>query len=742
MYNRNCKQLSRFAEANLLCEQKRWAEASEIYHELLKTQHPLSPYIIRNLEYLSRFSIDDSVHDDGLINVLQRLHVDNIYVINVPTQLWRSIRFFREVNKQKISVDRVDAIDIDAKEVVDYYNILKAKVINTDYLFSKFIPLWKLRTIQKNITPAACSYILTQKKIFNDAVKNRYERVLIFDDDIFFCPNPSALLSKLSFDLPKNFKILQLGASEQSDRDTEPFLSQKVSDSLYHPIPGRTCGSFSGIYDCSIYQEIIDTIEIGAAPYDNAILGYLYYKYPKDCFVIDPAICVPDVESHGSSIRKGDNRQQKQHSIRMNWDSSRFEEFNAKFVVNIFISSSEMIKNIESITNSDYVFYRFFYNSSDGLRPITTGHIFSHRAPEMLPFDAHAIDDLLSKSMLPQGDCSLFLPEDIEINQNTLLSTINEIIQKVNKTHCFSGKYKKISYFFNKGESISQSRHSIIIPSFRGAKTSFQAVKSALSQQDVDFEVIVVNDNPKFSQFSDELILLCKKYFGEKWATSLKKKLKIINHAVNRGASAARNTGFLHSTGNFISFLDDDDFYEANRLSSIDSVIKSLAPNEGAVYCGYHGAWNGQEDLSRFKNGNLIDNVLAIDYSSHYMNTNTVTFKRCVFEFINGYNESYTRHQDVELLTRFFEKFSIRSIPLFLVKNRPQAVESTFNATITNLCALKHMYIYDMRRIIRARTKEQVEKILMAHVMDIAKRSTKVDSEILYTFLNSAVHLN
>lgn len=734
--------------ANKLSEQKKWAEAAAIYRELIQKKHPLSSFIAQNLDYalsnMKKGNTQKYISKEpscSLAELFVKIGVEHMYVINVASQKWRNIRFFREMNIQKLQVERINAVDTSSQIVSDYYTLLKNKNQEKNDPFIKFIPLKNLKSYQKIATMASCSYVLTQKSIFEDATRHNYKRIIIFDDDVFFRKDALSLLTHAYTTLPKDFKILQLGTSEYSCRESELFLNHKLTDDLYHPIPCHTCGSFATIYDISIYQDIIDTINIGVSPYDNAILGYMYFKYPKKCFALNQSICIPDVESSESSIRTGHFRIQKEHSLKMNWDSSRFEEFNRKYTINIVASDFYTIKKIQFLHKHDNINYRLFYNSADGLRPVISGHIFQPRDSEAIPFNANKMTTII-KNSLPSAGYTLFLPISIEINDSIILNTISDIIQKENQAHCTYGQHGGITYYKNTSQCIDTSMHSIIIPSYRGAHCAFPAVKSALLQRGVNFEVIVVNDNPGFINFKAELLSLCEKFFGEAWSNNLSKKLIIINHSINRGASAARNTGFLHSSGNFISFLDDDDYYEPNRIQEVTPQLKALTLHEGAIYCGYRGAWNGHEDLSRFKNGNLLDLILTLDYASHYMNTNTVTFKRDAFEYINGYNESYTRHQDVELLTRFFEHFQIQSVQLFLVRNRPQDVENTFTATIKKLCILKQTYLYDMRKIIRTKSQEQIDKILTAHTQDIAKRSKNIDSNLIYNFLESIITLN
>lgn len=97
--------------------------------------------------------------------------------------------------------------------------------------------------------------------------------------------------------------------------------------------------------------------------------------------------------------------------------------------------------------------------------------------------------------------------------------------------------------------------HSIIIPFFKDYAFIGQAVNSVLMQGLSDFEIIVVNDNP--GEFSQSFLAELK--FPE--------DVKIVTHQTNRGLSAARNTGLASSSGDFIAYLDADDYFLPGGLA-------------------------------------------------------------------------------------------------------------------------------------------------------------------------------
>ena len=89
---------------------------------------------------------------------------------------------------------------------------------------------------------------------------------------------------------------------------------------------------------------------------------------------------------------------------------------------------------------------------------------------------------------------------------------------------------------------------SIIIPTFNREKFIDKTLSSILSINDDNIEVIVV-DNAS----TDNTLKKINNYYADP-------RLKILINKYNRERSYSRNLGMKHATGDFITFLDSDDF--------------------------------------------------------------------------------------------------------------------------------------------------------------------------------------
>lgn len=106
---------------------------------------------------------------------------------------------------------------------------------------------------------------------------------------------------------------------------------------------------------------------------------------------------------------------------------------------------------------------------------------------------------------------------------------------------------------------------SVITPVYNAEKYVTQAVESALQFDEV-FEIILVEDKSP-----DEALEVCKK-LAEKHD-----RVKLFQHPDkgNHGAGASRNVGLEKASGDFIAFLDADDYYLPNRFDAEKELFKN-----------------------------------------------------------------------------------------------------------------------------------------------------------------------
>ena len=193
---------------------------------------------------------------------------------------------------------------------------------------------------------------------------------------------------------------------------------------------------------------------------------------------------------------------------------------------------------------------------------------------------------------------------------------------------------------------------SVIIPTYRRSEFLTKAIDSVLNQTYSNIEIVVVDDNGKgtVDQIATEERLCHYIRQGN---------VRYIAHEVNRNGSAARNTGFRASVGSYINFLDDDDELYPDKITKQVECLNNSSDDVGANYCNVVCL----DSQNRLVEGVpvILEGKFVKDYILEKVkfNTSAILFKRECLIRLNGFDESYGRHQDWELMMRFFRSYNI-----------------------------------------------------------------------------------
>ena len=98
---------------------------------------------------------------------------------------------------------------------------------------------------------------------------------------------------------------------------------------------------------------------------------------------------------------------------------------------------------------------------------------------------------------------------------------------------------------------------SVIIPYFRKKKYIEQALNSAIDQTYKNIEIIIIYDDPYKNDIDFIKNLVNKDH-----------RIKLIVNESNAGAGESRNIGIKNSLGNYIAFLDSDDFWDKEKIEN------------------------------------------------------------------------------------------------------------------------------------------------------------------------------
>jgi glycosyltransferase involved in cell wall biosynthesis len=110
---------------------------------------------------------------------------------------------------------------------------------------------------------------------------------------------------------------------------------------------------------------------------------------------------------------------------------------------------------------------------------------------------------------------------------------------------------------------MKKSLVSIIVPIYNSENSLSACIESIINQTYDNFELILINDGS-----TDTSEIICKQY------ASLDSRIHYINQT-NSGASAARNHGIKIANGEWILFIDSDDYISKSYLSDLISLTRS-----------------------------------------------------------------------------------------------------------------------------------------------------------------------
>ena len=125
-------------------------------------------------------------------------------------------------------------------------------------------------------------------------------------------------------------------------------------------------------------------------------------------------------------------------------------------------------------------------------------------------------------------------------------------------------------------------KYSVIIPIYNVEKYIKKCVQSVLEQTYSDFEILLVDDGS-----TDNCPAICDE-LAEK-----DERIKVI-HKQNGGVSSARNEGILQAKGEYILFLDGDDWYDTKLL---ENCLPYTERKLKAFYFSYKSIYTNSEEL-------------------------------------------------------------------------------------------------------------------------------------------------
>jgi glycosyltransferase involved in cell wall biosynthesis len=224
---------------------------------------------------------------------------------------------------------------------------------------------------------------------------------------------------------------------------------------------------------------------------------------------------------------------------------------------------------------------------------------------------------------------------------------------------------------------------SIIIPTYNAAEFVAQAVQSVLEQAYRHYELIVVDDGS-----TDDTKGALQAFDGQ---------IRYL-YQPNRGPSAARNAGIRIARGQYICFLDADDWWVPNKLEAQVDFITGHC-NIGLVFSDAE-----EVDAHKVLHGSLlarsrfypeimsqtpIQEAFRKLLGQNFITTSTVMVRRECFVKAGLFDESLRVCEDTDMWLRIAANFGIAALPLIVGWKRAHSGNISRNTELMLRCRIK-----------------------------------------------------
>jgi len=188
-------------------------------------------------------------------------------------------------------------------------------------------------------------------------------------------------------------------------------------------------------------------------------------------------------------------------------------------------------------------------------------------------------------------------------------------------------------------------RLSVIVPVYKVENYIDKCISSILSQEFTDFELILVDDGSP-----DSCPQLCDEY-------ARRDPRVIVIHKDNGGLSSARNAGLKIASGDFVSFIDSDDWISSDFYNSIH--LLENCKEADIIYVPYDIVYENHTEKVNYGHPQLIteiDKLYEFFFSSkHNLSVWKCIYRRSLFDdlqFKEGYlfEDCYLSTKMVQLI--------------------------------------------------------------------------------------------
>ncbi len=206
---------------------------------------------------------------------------------------------------------------------------------------------------------------------------------------------------------------------------------------------------------------------------------------------------------------------------------------------------------------------------------------------------------------------------------------------------------------------MKKPRFSVIVPLYNKAPYVRKALDSIISQTYKDWECIIVDDGS-----TDGSAVICEEFFHSltpSLAHSINVNRSFVHSFIrqtNSGVAAARNRGVAESHGEFVCFLDADDWWEPEMLEEIDRLIQEY-PDAGLYATNYVYYKPGKTHVALHLDRGYMNYPEAYLHGEMPIWTGAACMPRKVFDEMGGFPVGIKLGEDFLLWAKTAIKYKV-----------------------------------------------------------------------------------
>ncbi|WP_435348862.1 glycosyltransferase family 2 protein [Haloarchaeobius sp. HRN-SO-5] len=197
---------------------------------------------------------------------------------------------------------------------------------------------------------------------------------------------------------------------------------------------------------------------------------------------------------------------------------------------------------------------------------------------------------------------------------------------------------------------------SVVIPTYGRPRLLTNAVESVTEQSYENVEMLIVDDGSD-ARVEEGL---------EDLSIPSTMDLRVYHHERNRGANVARNTGIEASRGEFVAFLDDDDYWRPEKLERQVRAFQAAGDDVGVSFTGQVYVDPSGEVTNVTRPTEHGDFTKQLVQGAHFGTFSTIMVRASVFDRTGYLDEEFPCWQDREWYFRLASHYDFVSVPELL----------------------------------------------------------------------------